>query len=222
MALKPIITGSTGMIGKGLLLECLEDSNVEKVITLNRNLLELQHDKLKEILHKDLSDLSGLKKELAEYNICYFCTGVSAAGMSELEYMKITYDLTLNFAKALLAINPDITFCYISGAGTDSSEKGRMMWARVKGKTENDLLKLPFKKSYMLRPAFIQPKKGIRSRTRSYNIIYALFKPFYPLLKLLPKYVTSTDRLGQAMIKLGLIGSSKRVLENIDLNKLVD
>jgi hypothetical protein len=220
MKLKPVITGSTGMIGKGLLLECLDHPGVEKILVINRNPLGITHKKLHEIIHKDFNDLSPLSGELSNYNICYFCLGVSAGGMKENEYTRITYKLTLDFAKSLLQCNPDITFCYISGAGTDSSEKGRMMWARVKGRTENELLALAFKNAYMLRPAFIQPKKGIRSRTAGYNFVYAIMKPFYPLLKYLKKYVTSTDRLGQAMIRLGIEGSEKKILENKDLNDL--
>ena len=209
------------MIGKGLLLECLDHPKVEKILAINRSPLDLAHEKITEILLNDITDLGTIRDLLPEFEVCYFCLGVSAAGLTEREYTAITYDLTLGFAKELIKFNPTITFCYISGAGTDSSEKGSMMWARIKGKTENDLLKLPFKTVYMLRPAFIQPKKGIRSRTTSYNILYAIMKPFYPLLKGLKKYVTSTDRLGQAMIRLGLEGYSKPVLENIDLNKLV-
>ena len=161
MKIKAIITGSTGMVGKGVLLECLESPHVESVLVINRHSVDLKHEKLKEIIHTDFQDLSAIEEQLTGYNTCYFCLGVSAAGMSEKDYSRITYDLTLNFAQTLLKLNPELTFCYISGAGTDSSEKGRMMWARVKGKTENALLALPFKAAYMLRPAFIQPMKDI-------------------------------------------------------------
>ncbi|UCH13129.1 MAG: hypothetical protein JSV22_08415 [Bacteroidales bacterium] len=221
MKIKAIITGSTGMLGKGVLLECLDSSHVESVLVINRRPVGLKHEKLKEIIHADFYDLSTIKDQLAGYNTCYFCLGVSAAGMSEKDYSRITYDLTLNFAQTLLSLNPELAFCYISGAGTDSSEKGRMMWARVKGKTENALLALPFKKTYMLRPAYIQPMKGIRSSTRIYNILYTILKPLYPLLKAFPKIVTNTEKLGKAMIKLVLIDYDKNILENIDLNRLV-
>jgi uncharacterized protein YbjT (DUF2867 family) len=222
MQLNPIITGSTGMIGKGLLLECLEDPNIDRILVINRHPLEIRHEKLKEIIHNDFFDLTSIKEELKDYSICYFCLGISAAGLTREVYTHITHDLTLSFAKSLLAINPDITFCYISGAGTDSSEKGRVMWARVKGRTENDLLALGFKKAWMLRPALILPRKGVRSRTRGYNIIYTILRPFYPLLKYLKKYVTDTERLGRAMIRLGLEGFERKILENTDLDKLID
>ena len=218
--MKAIITGSTGMIGKGLLLECLDDQRIEEVLVINRSPVKIQHPKLREIIHPDFFDLSTLKNDLLEYDICYFCLGISAAGMKKEDYTRITYSLTLSFARSLLDINPEIVFCYISGAGTDSSEQGRQMWARVKGRTENNLLKLPFKSVYMLRPGFIQPKKGIRSRTPLYNVIYVILWPFYPLLKGMKKYVTSTDRLGRAMIRLGSEGWRNQILEQIDLNEL--
>ncbi len=221
MKIRAIITGSTGMLGKGVLLECLDSTYVESVLVINRRPVGLKHEKLQEIIHTDFYDLSAIKDQLAGYNTCYFCLGVSSAGMSEKDYSRITYDLTLNFAQTLLSLNPGMTFCYISGAGTDSSEKGRMMWARVKGKTENALLALPFKKTYMLRPAYIQPMKGIRSSTRIYNILYTILRPLYPILKAFPKIVTNTEKLGKAMIKLILIDYDKKILENIDLNRLI-
>ena len=221
MKIKAIITGSTGMLGKGVLLECLESPDIESVLVINRHPVGLKHEKLKEIILTDFHDLSSIKEQLAGYNTCYFCLGISAAGMSEKDYSRITYDLTLNFAQTLLSLNPELTFCYISGAGTDSREKSRMMWARVKGKTENALLALPFKTAYMLRPAYIQPMKGIRSSTRIYNIFYTILKPLYPILKAFPKIVTNTEKLGKAMIKLVLMNYNKKILENIDINKLV-
>ena len=220
MNIKAIITGSTGMIGKGLLLECLENPSVESVLVINRHSVGLQHEKLTEIIHKDYYDLNPIKGQLTGFNTCYFCLGISAAGLSEDKYHKITYQLTVNFAQMVLEQNPDIIFSYISGAGTDSSEKGKVMWARVKGKTENALLAMPFKKAYMFRPGFIQPMKGVRSRTRLYNSLYAVFKYFYPLLKRLPAYVTSSDRLGQAMLKAVMVGYDKPVLESRDINNL--
>ena len=220
MQIKAIITGSTGMIGKGLLLECLESPDVESVLVINRQTLGLRHKKLIEIIHKDFYDLTPVKEQLIGFNTCFFCLGVSAAGLSEKEYDKITYELTVNFAQTVLELNPAITFCYISGAGTDSTEKGGMMWARVKGKTENALLAMPFKRAYMFRPGFIQPMKGVRSRTRLYNNLYAVLKYFYPLLKRLPGYVTSSDRLGQAMLNVVLKGGDKSILKSRDINLL--
>lgn len=208
------------MVGKALLLECLDDQQVEQVVSLARRKLDMEHPKLKELIITDFFDLTPHKKELADYDICYFCLGVSAAGMKEAAYTHITYELTMRFARSLLSINPEISFSYVSGAGTDSTEKGRSMWARVKGKTENDLLDLPFRSAYMLRPAFIQPMKGIRSRTPLYNAVYAVFKPIYPLVKGMKKYVISSDALGRALIRLGIEGHEKKVLENADLRKL--
>lgn len=209
------------MVGKGVLLECLESSDVESVLVINRHNLNIKHQKLKEIIHTDFFNLSSIIEHLKGYNTCFFCLGVSAAGLSEEEYHHITYDLTVNFAQTILELNPELNFCYVSGAGTDSKEKSRMMWARVKGNTENALLALPFKASYMLRPAFIQPVKGVKSRTRTYNIFYSITKPLYPVLKSFTRIVTNTEKLGKAMIKLVLIGYDKNILENIDINRLV-
>lgn len=220
MKIKAIITGSTGMIGKGVLLECLENPEVESVLVINRQHGGMKHEKLKEIIHNDLIDLTTIEKELKGFNACFFCLGVSAAGMPEKDYHRITYELTLSFAKTLLNINPEITFCYISGAGTDSSEKGRMMWARVKGKTENALLALPFNAAYMFRPGYIQPMKGIRSRTKSYNVLYSFLKPLYPLLKHFPTIVTNTEKLGRAMINVALSGHQQTILESKDINQV--
>lgn len=208
------------MIGKGLLLECLDSPEVESVLVINRQPVGLQHEKLTEVIHADFYNLDPIKEQLTGFNTCFFCLGVSAAGLSEKEYNQITYELTVNFAGTVLGLNPDITFCYISGAGTNSAEKGGMMWARVKGKTENALLAMPFKKAYMFRPGFIQPMKGIRSKTKLYNNIYSVMKYLYPLLKKLPGYVTSTDRLGQAMLKVALEGYDKSILESRDINFL--
>ncbi len=221
MKIKPIITGSTGLVGKGLLLECLDNDNVESVLVINRNSVGIEHPKLKEIICPDLFNLSTLEPELEGYDTCFFCLGISSIGIKEEKYRHITYDLTLNFARALLKISKAFTFCYISGAGTDSSEKGRIMWARVKGKTENDLLKLPFKSAYMFRTALIMPKRGIKSRTKSYNVIYTLTKPLYPLLKKFPKIVTNTTILSRAMIYVATNGYSKKIIENTDINSMI-
>jgi hypothetical protein len=221
MKIRTILFGSTGMIGQGVLLECLENTSVESVLVINRQTCGVIHPKLKEIIHTDLFDLSGLTVEMTGYNTCFFCLGVSSAGLSENDYQKITYDLTLSVAKAVSDLNKEMTFCYISGAGTDSSEKGKIMWARVKGKTENTLLTLPFKKAYMFRPGFIQPMNGIKSKTKLYNTMYLVFKPVYFVLKYFDSIVTNTQIFGKAMIYTVLTGSEKSILENKDINKIV-
>lgn len=214
MKIKAIITGATGMVGEGVLHECLLHPNVESVLVINRKPCEVKHEKLKEIIHKDLFDLSSIEDQLTGYNACYFCAGVSSVGKKENEYKRITYDLTMHFAKTLLKLNPDMTFCYVSGVGTDSTEKGKSMWARVKGKTENDLLELQFKAAFMFRPGYIQPTKGLRN---TYNM-YKVTAPFYPLWKLIfPKYVTTLREIGLAMINVTLYGSSKQRLECRDI-----
>ncbi len=214
MDIKAIILGSTGMVGEGVLHECLNHSDVESVLLINRKPCGVKHEKLKEIIHKDLLDLSSLEDQLEGYNACYFCAGVSSVGKKEDEYSRITYGLTMNFANAMVKLNPDMTFCYVSGVGTDSTEKGRSMWARVKGKTENDLMKLPFKAAYMFRPGYIQPTKGLKNTYKMYKV----FAPIYPIIKLLfSKYVTTLREIGLAMINVTLYGSEKKVLECKDI-----
>ena len=222
MKIKAIISGSTGMVGKGVLYECLESNDVESVLVVNRQALGIEHNKIKEIILNDFHDLSSIRDQLQGYNACFFCLGISSVGLSEEKYHKVTYDLTLHFANTLQELNPDLTFIYVSGEGTDSSEKGRMMWARVKGKTENALLGMPFKAAFMFRPGYIQPMRGIKSRTRAYNALYFIFKPLYPLLKwLFPKHVTTTDNVGKAMIAVTLNGYKKKWLGNGDINLVV-
>ncbi len=205
------------MVGEGVLHECLIHSDVESVLVINRKPCGVKHEKLKEIIHKDLLKLTLIEDQLAGYNACYFCAGVSSVGKKEEEYAHITYDLTLNFANTLVKLNHDMTFCYVSGVGTDSTEKGRSMWARVKGKTENDLLKLPFKDAYMFRPGYIQPTKGLKNTYKAYKI----FAPFYPVIKLLfSKYATTLKEIGSAMINVILFGSEKKILECKDIVKL--
>jgi len=221
MKLHVIITGATGMVGKGVLLECLESPYVESVLVINRRPLDILHDKLKEIIVKDFLELSEIENQLKGYNACFYCLGISAFRMSESDYSKITYDMTMNLGETLLRINPGIGFCYVSGQGTDSTEKGRMMWARVKGKTENALLSLPFKSAYMFRPGYIQPMKGIRSSTKMYNMMYALMKPLYPILnKIFADHITNTTRVGKAMINAMFLGYDKKHLDNSDINLL--
>lgn len=217
MDLNIIILGATGMVGEGVLHECLNHSDVKSVLVINRKPCEVKHERLKEIIHKDILNLSLIEDQLTGYNACYFCAGVSSVGKKEDEYKRITYDLTLNFANTLIKLNPQMTFCYVSGLGTDSTEKGRSMWARVKGKTENDLLKLPFKAAYMFRPGYIQPTKGLKNAYKAYKI----FAPFYSLWKtMFPKYVTTLSEIGLAMINATLLGADKKILECKDIVKL--
>jgi len=217
MKIKAIITGVTGMVGEGVLHECLQHPEVENVLVINRKPCGVKHAKLIEIIHKDFLDLSSIENQLTGYNACYFCAGVSSVGKKEEEYKRITYDLTLNFAKTLLKLNQEMTFCYVSGVGTDSTEKGRSMWARVKGKTENDLLKLDFKDAYMFRPGFIKPTKGLQNSYKAYKF----FTPFYPVFrKLFPKYVVTLEEIGLAMINVTLNGSEKKILECKDIAEL--
>ena len=214
MKIKAIITGATGMVGEGILHECLQNPEVESVLVINRKPCGVQHPKLKEIIHKDFFDLTQIEDQLRDYNTCYFCAGVSSVGMKEDAYKRITYDLTMNFATTLLKINPNFNFMYVSGTGTDSTEKGKVSWARVKGKTENDLLKLSFKSAYMYRPGYIQPIKGLKNTYTAYKVL----APFYPVFKILfPKYVCRLDDLGKSMINVTLNGYEKPVLECKDI-----
>lgn len=205
------------MVGKGVLLECLDHDDVEEVLVVNRSTVGMEHPKLKEILHKDFFDLSAIKDQLQGYNACFFCLGVSAAGMSEEKYHRLTYDLTIHFAETV--VNREMIFVYVSGQGTDSSEQGRMMWARVKGKTENALLKMPFRNAYMFRPGVILPKKGIKSKTKLYQAAYTILRPFFPLMEKSAS-VTDTTKVGLAMIQAALYGTDKKHLENKDINEL--
>jgi uncharacterized protein YbjT (DUF2867 family) len=206
------------MVGQGVLRECLLDANVEGVLAIVRNSSLPKHEKLHEIVHKDLSHLSTIEGTLSGYDACFFCLGVSALGMKEEMYRRVTYDLTISVARTLVKLNPKMTFIYVSGAGTDSTERGRLMWARVKGRTENALLQMPFKAVYLFRPAYIQPLHGIRTKTAWYGAVYALARPLYPLLKLFPNYVTTTECVGHAMLKVTKHGFLKPVLENRDIN----
>lgn len=217
MAIKTIITGSTGMVGEGVLYECLNHPEVESVLAINRRTCNVQHPKLKEIIHSDFSDFSSIEKDLFGYNAAFLCMGVSAAGMKEEKYFHLTYDLTMALAKPLSKLNPEMSLTYVSGAGTDSTENGRMMWGRVKGKTENDLLKLPFKKAYMFRPGFIRPTKGLKNAYTFYKIV----NPIFPLLRaLFPKFVSTLGEVGLAMINVVLKGYDKKVLEVKDIVKM--
>jgi uncharacterized protein YbjT (DUF2867 family) len=218
--LKVIITGATGMIGEGVLYECLNHPEVEKILVITRNPTGYSHPKLTEIIHSDFSDISSLSDRLAGYNACYFTLGVTALGKSEAEYTRLTYTLTLNFAKTLASLNPEMTFCYISGAGTDSTEKGRTMWARVKGKTENDLLKLPFKQVYNFRPGGIKPFLPLKPAQTYYKTYKYLGWLFSVMKVVAPGMVISLKDLSAAMINASLIGYSKNTLEMKDMKML--
>jgi uncharacterized protein YbjT (DUF2867 family) len=215
-----IVFGATGMVGAGVLRECLEDPRVRSVLVVGRRPCGITHPKLRELIRSDFFDYSDAKADLKGHDACFFCLGVSSAGMREAAYHRLTYELTLSAARTLADLNPGLAFCYVSGEGTDSTERGRFMWARVKGKTENHLLRMPFK-AYMFRPGFIQPLKGVRSKTRLYQAFYKILGPLYPMLKrLLPNHVTTTENVGRAMIRAAALGYSKRVLENPDINVL--
>jgi uncharacterized protein YbjT (DUF2867 family) len=220
MNLKAIIFGSTGMIGRAVLLECLDDDRVESILLINRRPAGITHNKIKEIIHNDFLDFSSLVKEFSGYNTCFFCLGISSVGLNETLYYQTTYEITMKAADALIQAGQEITFCYVSGAGTDSSEKGKIMWARVKGKVENTLLSMPFKSAYMFRPGFVQPMKGLKSRTKGYNVFYILFKPLYYVLKPFKGAVTDTSILGKAMIQVALYGYGSDILNNTDINKM--
>jgi uncharacterized protein YbjT (DUF2867 family) len=221
--MKVILFGGSGMIGQGVLRECLLDPEVTAVLSIVRGSTGQQHAKLREIVHKDFFDFSSIESELTGFDACFFCLGATSAGMSEENYRHITYDITLAAAQTLVKLNPNMTFIFVSGAGTDSSERGSSMWARVKGQTENALRRLPFKAAYMFRPAVIVPLHGIKSRTAIYRLSYALMWPLLPLLKSrFPKYVTTTEKLGRAMLIAAKRGAPKPVLECSDINSLLD
>ena len=215
--IKAIITGSTGMVGEGVLLECIQHPDVESILVINRRPCDVTHPKLKEIIHIDFFDLSSIEPGLSGYNACFFCAGVSSMGMKEQEYTRITYDLTMNIGQTLSKLNPDMTFCYVSGAGTDSSEKGRMMWARVKGRTENDLMKLKFKNVFAFRPAFMKAVKGQKNLPKFYKYIQF---PYPVLHALFPQYFVTLSDVGLAMINCALAGAEKKVLEAKDIAEL--
>ena len=219
--MRVIIFGATGMVGQGVLRECLADPQVESILIVGRSSSGVENPNVREIVQPDLFDYSSLEDELTGFDACFFCLGISAAGMSEEAYRRISLDLTLAAAGTLSTLNPEMTFIYVSGTGTDSTEKGRIMWARVKGKTENELLKLPFKAAFMFRPAYIQPLNGIESRTKAYRVLYGLVGPLFPVFQaLFPRYVTTTERVGLAMIRVARQGYPQPILENDDINRL--
>jgi uncharacterized protein YbjT (DUF2867 family) len=215
--MKVLVFGATGMVGQGVVRECLLDPDVEQVASVGRTPTGALNPKLREIVHRDLSDYAGMEESLTGFNACFFCLGVSSAGMKEPDYERVTYGFTLAAAETLSRLNPGMTFIYVSGSGTDGSEQGRSMWASVKGRTENALLHLPLE-AYMFRPGFIEPLDGIQSKTASYRLFYALGKPLFPLLrKTFPNQVLSTRDVGRAMLNVARKGFEKRVLEARDI-----
>jgi uncharacterized protein YbjT (DUF2867 family) len=217
--MRVILFGATGMIGQGVLRECLLDSRVSRVLSIGRAASGKKHEKLEDLVVADLYDYSAVAAKLSGYDACFFCLGITSAGMSEAEYTRITFDLSLAAASALVRANPRMRMCFISGAGADSSERGRTMWARVKGRAENALLAMPFEQVTIFRPGIIQPLHGIRSRTFSYRLLYAVLSPLIPVVHALaPGQITTTERIGRAMLQVARVGSAKRVLTNADIN----
>lgn len=219
--MKVILFGATGMVGQGVLRECLLSPEVESVLSVGRSATGQQHPKLREVVHADLNGLTPIQDHLQGFDACFFCLGVSSAGLGEEEYRRVTYDLTIAVAHTLARLNPGMTFVYVSGAGTDSTEHGRSMWARVKGQTENALLRMPFKAAFMFRPGIIRPLHGIRSKTRSYRVLYAVLSPIVLLLaRVAPNSITTTERMGRAMIHAAKNGAPKALLSTRDINEL--
>ena len=216
-----ILFGATGMVGQGVLRECLLDPDVQQILSIVRASTNQQNPKFRELLHTDFFDYSSIEFQLAGFDACFFCLGVSSVGMTEQRYRHLTYDITIAAATTLARLNPGMVFTYVTGRGTDSSESGSLMWARIKGKTENDLLKLPFKAAYMFRPAGIQPLHGVRSKTGWVQAIYVATAPLLTFLnRVAPKYMTTSEQLGRAMIKVAREGYPKPVLESEDINRL--
>ena len=217
--MKVIITGATGMVGEGVLLECLQNENVTEVLLLNRKHIDVHHKKCKEVLVNNFMQLEDIKDQLSYYDACFFCAGISSVGLKEDVYRHITYDITMNVAKTLSAINPSMTFIYVSGSGTDSSEKGKMMWARVKGKTENDLTKLPFKQVYNFRPGMMKSTTGQQNVKWGFKVMDAL----YPMMNFLfPSFVSTLQEVALAMIAVVKNGYPKAVLEVLDIKKVAN
>jgi uncharacterized protein YbjT (DUF2867 family) len=219
--MRAIILGATGMVGQALLRECLLDPGVDAVLVVGRRPTGQQSAKLREIIHENGLDYSSIQGELAGYDACFCCLGITSAGTEEANYQHITYSIPVAAAQTLVRLNPGMTFVYVSGAGADSSGTSRTMWKRIKGNAENALLAMPFRGVYIFRPAFIQPLHGIRSRTKLYNLLYSLLAPLYPVLKTVaPGYATTTEKLGRALIAAARKGFPKRILESKDINAL--
>jgi uncharacterized protein YbjT (DUF2867 family) len=218
--MRVLIFGATGMVGQGVLRECLLDPDVEEVLAIGRRASGGAHPKLRDLVVPDAADLSAVEARLSGFDACFFCLGVSSVGMAEAEYRRVTFDLTLAVAATLARLNPAMTFLYVSGAGTDGTERGRSMWARVKGETENALRRLPFR-AVMFRPGIIVPLHGVRSKTPLYRVFYAVTRPLLPLLLAAsPRLVTTTERVGRAMLRVAKRGSPEPILETRDINAL--
>lgn len=217
--MKVIITGSTGMVGKAVLLECIDDTRVTEVLLINRSPMGVSNPKVKEVIHKDFMDFTAIKEQLNGYDLCCHCMGVSSAGMSEEQYSKLTLGISEALATTLFSSNPSMVFNYVSGTGTDSTEKGSTMWARVKGKTENMILHKGFKDAYMFRPGIILPERGIESKTSLYNIFYVIARPIFPLLRKV-KSITTTSKIGRAMINTYYHPQPLKLLEGKDINAM--
>ncbi len=216
--MKILLFGATGMVGQSVLIECLRDQDVEKVVAIGRNSTGVQHEKFSELIVPDVKDLSAHEAELFQFDACFFCLGISSVGMGEEKYTAITYDITMAVAELLARLNNNMTFTYVTGQSTDSTEKGKVMWARVKGKTENDLLKLPFKAVYLFRPGAIIPMNGVRSKTKLYQFFYTIMRPFNPLIKrVFSKSIVDSEMIGRSMIEVVRNGYEKPVLENADI-----
>ncbi|MBF5042122.1 NAD-dependent epimerase/dehydratase family protein [Aggregicoccus sp. 17bor-14] len=219
--MKVILFGATGMVGQAVLRECLLAPDVEQVLAVGRSPTGQEHPKLRELQHRDFTDFAPVASELAGYDACFFCLGVSSAGMSEAEYRRVTYDFTLAAAETLVKVSPAMTFVYVSGAGTDSSERGRSMWARVKGQTENALLRLPFRAAFMFRPGYIQPLHGIKSKTPLYRALYTVMGGLYPVWRtVFPKYVCTSEQVGRAMLRVAREGARTPIVENAEIARL--
>ena len=224
--MRALLFGATGMVGQGVLRECLLDPDVQSVVSIGRGVCGQQHPKLRELLHSNFLDFSAIEDQLSGFDACFFCLGVSSAGMAEEQYERITYGFTIAAARVLARgtqdkPKPNMTFIYVSGMGTDSSEHGRSMWARVKGRTENELLRMPFRAAYMFRPGVIVPLHGVKSKTKFVRVFYVLAGPLLPLLNAgFPKYVTTTEQIGRAMLKIAKQGWSKPILETADINQV--
>jgi uncharacterized protein YbjT (DUF2867 family) len=217
--MKVVLFGATGMVGQGVLRECLVDAGVERVLVIGRSPTGSHNAKLREVQHEDFTSFSAIESELSGYDACFFCLGVSSVGMDPERYRHLTYDLTMAAATTLVRLNPNMVFTYVTGRGTDSTEQGPRRWARVKGKTENDLLKLPFRAAYMFRPAGIQPLHGVRSKTAWVNAIYGVSAPLLSYLaRTRPQFMTTSEKLGRAMISVARSGYLKPILESEDIN----
>jgi uncharacterized protein YbjT (DUF2867 family) len=215
-----ILFGATGMVGKGVLLECLEDPRVSAVLVVGRQPCNVAHPKLRQMIRSDFFRWDDARADLTGYDACFFCLGVSSVGMDVSMYFHLTYDLTTAVAETLAGVSSAVTFCYVSGEGTDSTEQGRSMWARVKGRTENELFRL-LPNAFAFRPGYIQPMKGVRSKTGWYQVVYDIIGPLYPALsRVLGSHMTTTESVGRAMIEVAASGYSTRVLENPDINAL--